>query len=299
MRSSTTPAYKVRAVTRRLNGEAAQKLRARGAEVVQADANDLESIKAAFAGSHIIYAITDFFEPFAKGGPEHGIEIEAQQGINLARAAAATTTLEHYIWSTLPNGNQVSNGKYQVPHFEGKNRIDAFIRGEKDLLAKTAFLWITWYHSNFSFPKFTPYYIPSSGKYVQFATHAPSTQITTIGDVTANVGPFVEAIIAQPDKTGNGTIVKASIGETTVDGILQTWARVHGKQAVMVLTSVDTYNALWPNLAEEMGLMMRFWDDYKEKSWSASGHTVLDAADLGIDVKRFVQLEKSFENLEF
>ena len=191
------PDYQIRATTRRPSSDSAKELTAKGVEVVSADINDVESLKAAFAGSHIIYAITDFFEPFFKLGPKEGMEIEIQQGINLARAASATPTLEHYIWSTLPDVSAITGGKYPVPHFVGKNRIDAFIRSDKELLKKTTFLWITWYHSNYTTPIFTPYSIPTANKYVQFADYSPETKITTIGDVRANLGPFVEAITSE------------------------------------------------------------------------------------------------------
>ena len=71
--------------------------------------------------------------------------VERQQGINIANAALKTTTLKHYIWSTLPNGFKVSGGEYLVPHFESKNRVDVFIRGNEELLEKTTFLWVGWY----------------------------------------------------------------------------------------------------------------------------------------------------------
>lgn len=79
----------------------------------------------------------------------------------MARAASQTSTLEHYIWSTLPNSKKLSNGKYVVPHFEGKNRIDDYIRSDKALLAKTTFFWITFYGNNFAYPIFTPNYFVS------------------------------------------------------------------------------------------------------------------------------------------
>lgn len=46
------------------------------------------------------------------------MEIESCQALNLAKAAAATPTLEHYIWSTLPDAKTQSSGKFLVPHFE-------------------------------------------------------------------------------------------------------------------------------------------------------------------------------------
>jgi hypothetical protein len=296
---SLNPNYQVRATTRRTDSEAANALRAKGIQVIYADVDDLNSLKQAFLGSHVIYGITDFFEPFAKSGPKHALEVEVQQGINIAKAAAATSTLEHYIWSTLPNGGKISNGKYIIPHFEGKNRIDEFIRSDKALLAKTTFLWVTWYHSNFAFPMFTPAFIPTSGKYVQFTNHSPDTPVTTIGDVRANIGPFVKAILAQLEKTRNGSIVQAGILDTTVNELLQLWAKVNGKHAAVVQTDVKTFNELWPTWAEEMGTMMRFWEEYTNDSWSEPGKNVLTRDDLGIDISEFVGLEASFKGMEF
>jgi len=103
--------------------------------------------------------MTDFFEPFGAHGPEKAIEIETTQGINLAKAAAKTATLKHYIWSTLPNGSRLTNGKYNIPHFVAKNRIDDYIKADKDLYAKTSFFWITFYGNNFAWPVFTPNYM--------------------------------------------------------------------------------------------------------------------------------------------
>lgn len=85
------------------------------------------------------------------------MRVEQTQGINLAKAAAATTTLKHYIWSTLPNGSKISGGKYVIPHFEAKNRIDEYIKSDAQLLAKTTFLWVTLYATNYGiFPVFIP-----------------------------------------------------------------------------------------------------------------------------------------------
>jgi NmrA-like family len=65
-------------------------------------------------GSTAIYAVTEFFEPFAASGanPEAAMKVEFTQGKNLANAANKTAALEHLIWSTLPNALKISNGKY-------------------------------------------------------------------------------------------------------------------------------------------------------------------------------------------
>ena len=292
------PAYQIRALTRRPHSDAAKALSAKGAEVVAADLNDVESLKKAFAGSHVIYGVTDFFEPFGKLGPEKAMEIEAQQGVNIATAAAATPTLEHFIWSTLPNAKSISGGKYLIPHFEGKNRVDAFIRSNAGLLSKTTFLWVTWYHSNYTFPMFTPYFIPTGNKYVQFANYSPQTKIETIGDVRSNVGPFVAAILADPARTHNGAVVKAEILKTTAGELLKTWGRVTGNEVAFVQTDTETFNGLWPMWAKEMGTMMLFWEEYGDKSWTEPlGTNVLTMDDLGITASKIASVEEALRAL--
>src|SRR6185312_10161779 len=54
-------AFSLRALTRRPQSERAQALARLGAEVVYADVDDLESLKAAFAGAYGAYCMTDFW----------------------------------------------------------------------------------------------------------------------------------------------------------------------------------------------------------------------------------------------
>ncbi|KAB5576118.1 hypothetical protein GE09DRAFT_1265649 [Coniochaeta sp. 2T2.1] len=260
--------YHIRAVTRRPDSDAAKSLKAKGVEIVTGDLNDIESLKAAFVGSQVIYSVTNFFEPFAASGPAKATEVEAEQGINVAKAAAATPTLEHFIWSTLPN------------------------------VAKTTFLWVTWYHDNYKWPMFTPYFIPTSGQYVQFTSYSPQTMISTIGDVRKNIGPFVRAILDNAEKTQNGAIVRGEMATSTSDKLLQTWAATQGKQALSVQVPAETYYALWPMWAEEMSVMIQFWDEFAEKSWTDPDWKVLSREDLGLSGGDFVDLETSYKQLD-
>lgn len=151
--------YTIRGVTRQPQSEKAQALSKKGVEVVKADIDDQASLVKAFEGASVIFAMTDFFEPFTKHGPNKAIEIEQKQGENIARAASKTTSLQHFLWSTLPDGNTLTKGKFVIPHFEGKNRIDRFIQNDKALLAKTTFFWVGFYAENLFYPIFTPIYV--------------------------------------------------------------------------------------------------------------------------------------------
>ena len=150
--------WKIRALTRTPSSEAAKALQAKGVQVVKADLNDAASLNAAFADSYAFFATTDFFAPFAASNADAAtaIDIEWQQAHNILQAASNTTSLKHFIWSTLPDAAKVSNGKYRIPHFEAKNRAEDYIKADPKLWAKTTFLWVGWYAGNFQYPIFKP-----------------------------------------------------------------------------------------------------------------------------------------------
>ena len=69
--------FAVRAMTRDVNSDKAKELAKRGAEVVAANVDDLESMKKAFRGAHAAYCVTFFWDHFSPGpregaGQEHG-----------------------------------------------------------------------------------------------------------------------------------------------------------------------------------------------------------------------------------
>ena len=85
--------FACRAITRDPSKEKAQALAAKGAEVVRADLDDVESLKQAFAGAYGVYAVTNFWEHFSA-------EKEKAQAKNIADAARSAG-VKHIIWSTL------------------------------------------------------------------------------------------------------------------------------------------------------------------------------------------------------
>jgi len=289
--------YSIRAITRNAQSSNAKALAARGIEVVEADVNSVSSLKAAFAGSYAVYAITDFFEPFGAHGPTKAIEIESTQGINIAKAAAATPTLEHYIWSTLPNGSEATNGKFEIPHFVSKNKVDAYIRSQPVLLAKTTFFWITFYAQNFYWNSYKPIHVPTADKYIQLSVVPADVPVKTIGDAKVNVGLFAKAALDQPKKTRNGRVVLAWVEDTTVGDLLKVWGKTHGdKKTEIVEVSEETFNTMWPVEGEEVGGMMKLWEVTRENSWTGP-YEIVSKDELG--VTGLLGLEESFKGLVF
>ncbi len=144
-------AFALRALTRKPAGVRAQALARLGADVVYADADDLESLKAAFADAYGAYCMTDFWG--GSGDPE----LERQQGARMAEAARCAG-VQHAIWSTLEDTRRYMPlsddrmptllGKYKVPHFDGKGEADeAFLRlGVPTTFYLTSFYWDNFLH---------------------------------------------------------------------------------------------------------------------------------------------------------
>ncbi len=142
--------YVCRALTRNPASDAARALVARGADVVQADLDDKDSLAVAFQGAYGAYCMTNFFEHFSP-------EKELQQAANLADAAKAAG-IRHAIWSTTEDSRDwvqlhdrlpVLPGGYRVPHWDAKAQANQFFT---DRAVPTTFLRLSMFWENFVTP---------------------------------------------------------------------------------------------------------------------------------------------------
>jgi uncharacterized protein YbjT (DUF2867 family) len=142
--------FAVRALTRDVNSEKAKELAALGAELVQANVDDVESVKRAFAGAYGAFCVTFYWQHFS---PEQ----EVKQAANMAQAAKAAG-LKHVIWSTLEDTRKwvplsddrmpTLQEKYKVPHFDAKGEADKLF---EELGVPTTYLMAAFYWDNFIF----------------------------------------------------------------------------------------------------------------------------------------------------
>src|SRR6185369_1410999 len=105
--------FKVRALTRNPD-----KHRELAEEVVEADLGKPETLKAAFEGAHGVFLVTNFQEAGSN---------ELKQA-TAAISAAKDAGVKHFVWSTLPDVEAISGGKFNVPHFTGKSKIDRVVK---------------------------------------------------------------------------------------------------------------------------------------------------------------------------
>ncbi|KAF4455931.1 nitrogen metabolic regulation nmr [Fusarium albosuccineum] len=275
--------YSVRAITRNKTSTAAQKLAENGAEVIEANLNDVSSLERAFAGSYAIFAATNFFQSFPAMSADEAIKKETAQGINLADAAIATPALQHFIWSTLPNAGRISNGTSFVPHYAGKNKVDDYIKSKPELLSKTIFLWVSCYASNMLYPFFRPFPVATTEpeKFIQLLPTPSSTPMTLVGDARTNVGLFAHVILNQPEKSLPAKFILGSTDRMTTGELLSLWENIKGVEAEYVVADKKTYYRLWPGWAEAMQAAFVYWDLFQERDYSGEGE-ILTAEDLGV-----------------
>jgi hypothetical protein len=85
-------------------------------ETVGFDLDQPETFAAAFDGAFGVFANTNSF-----ARPDLD---EVAQGSSIVDAALEAK-VQHYVWSTLPNVEEISDGRYQVPHFTNKAKVNA------------------------------------------------------------------------------------------------------------------------------------------------------------------------------
>jgi hypothetical protein len=71
-----------------------------------------------------VFAVTNFWDPEIF---PNNTGLEEKQGRLLADVAEEQG-VEVYIWSSLHDVQAISNGKLEVPHFTGKNKVEQYLK---------------------------------------------------------------------------------------------------------------------------------------------------------------------------
>ncbi|KAJ0119898.1 HSCARG dehydrogenase [Diaporthe amygdali] len=290
--SQETTQYHIRALTSNTESPAAKRLATKpNISVVGVDLNSIDTIISAFEGSSLIFANTAF-QPavFARSGAAACQELEARQGLNIAQAASQTPSLKHLIWSTLPDALKESAGKHDIPHFQSKIPAEQYIMNPKNGLSnKTTFLRVGLYGSVIEKPPYTPFYSDGANIRLLVLPISADSLIPFAGDAPFNVGQFVKAIFAQPEKT-IGRYVNATAELTSIQEYaktLETALKSQGKEIKVnfLECSLSDFEQLWGALGTEIGLMFKYFNDHGDGNYETDPHTYqyMTAKDLGIE----------------
>src|SRR5499427_2290114 len=259
--------FAVRAITRDPNKDKAKALKAKGAEVVSANIDDVESLKKAFAGAYGVYAVTNFWEHFSA-------EKEKQQAKNIADAAKAAG-VKHVIWSTLEDTRKLMKPDdkrmpmlqtaYRVPHFDAKAEANAYFSGLPVTYLVTSFYWDNFYMFGLA---------PKKGADGKYAWAYPMGNAKMAGMAAEDIGKVAYGIF----KAGNEYIGK-TVGIT---GENLTVAEIGEKLNKGLGLGPVTYNAVdadayrgfgFPG-ADEMGNMFQVYRDFEKEVLAARSQDV-------------------------
>lgn len=255
--------FTVRALTRDANSDKAKALSDMGAEVVEVDIDNYDSLVKAFTGAYGVYAVTFFWEHFSP-------EKEIAQVESIAKAAKETE-IQHLVWSTLEDTRKwvslddqsipTLNEKYKVPHFDGKGEADQYFAKYN---VPTTYLLTSFYWDNLIYFGMGP----KKGEDGNLTFALPMGDKPLPGIAAEDIGKCAYGIF----NGGNEFIGKriGIVGESiTGQGMADALADALGKPVNYFPVPFDMYRGFDFPGADDLGNMFQVKHDYNDEFVSA------------------------------
>lgn len=231
--------FKARAVTRN-----PENYTGKAEEVVKGDLKDLASLTEAFKNAHGVFVVTNFWE---------GAD-EIAQG-KIAIQAAKDAGINHFIWSTLPNVEKISNGKFDVPHFTGKAKVD-------ELVKKAGFKYYTFVQPPFYYQNFSgmlgaqPKQDGSTGWTLPID---PTKKVIHMSDI-ADLGKVVVGAFLSPEKVGQGSYLALATELNSFNDVIEKY-KANGKVYSFTQVPGDMFSTFFEG-AKEISEMMAYFENF-------------------------------------
>ena len=249
--------FAARVLTRDVNSPKAQEFAKLGAEVVAADVDNPDSLRNAFAGAYGAYCVTFFWAHFS-------VDKEMAEAKAMAEAAKATG-LKHVIWSTLEDTRKwvslsddrmpTLQGKYKVPHFDGKGESNHFFT---DAGVPTTFLLTSFYWDNFIFFGLGPKRGPDG----VLAITLPMGDARLPGIAAEDIGRCAHGVFRRPDLVGKtvGIAGEHLTGSEMAAGL----TRALGQEVRYNAVPPEVYRSFGFPGADDLGNMFQFKRDFND-----------------------------------
>jgi uncharacterized protein YbjT (DUF2867 family) len=231
--------FKVRALTRdpRKHRELAE-------EVVEVDLDKPETLKAAFEGAHGVFLVTNFW---AHGGTDELTQATA------AIRAAKDAGVKHFVWSTLPDVEAIGGGKFNVPHFTGKAKIDRIVKEAG--FENYSFVIPPFYYQNL-LATMAPQK-QADGSVGWTLPLDPSLRVIHMGDIN-ELGYIVAGAFAHSDEAGNGQYLPLVGDFMSFNEIVETLNR-QGHNFSYQQVPKESFAGAFPGAAE-IAEMFSYWE---------------------------------------
>ncbi len=250
--------FSVRAVTRDVNSDKAKELANLGAEVVAGDVDDIESLKKTLEGAYGAYFVTFFWAHFSP-------EKEMAEAKNMA-LTAKNAGLKHVIWSTLEdvrnyvpledNSLPTLNGKYKVPHFDGKGESDQFFI---DAGVPVTFLLASYYWENLIYFGMGP----KRGEDGKLSITFPMGNKKMAGIAAGDIGKCAYGIFKKGEPL-IGKRIGIAGDQLTCTEMAGAISKAIGEEVSYNEVTPDQYRSFGFPGADDLGNMFQFYRDFDE-----------------------------------
>jgi uncharacterized protein YbjT (DUF2867 family) len=230
--------FRVRALTRDPD-----KHRDLAEKVVAADLDRPETLQAALAGAYGVFLVTQ--------STILGTD-ELKQATAAVRAAK-DAGVEHFIWSTLPDVEAISGGKFDVPHFTDKAKADRIV--EDAGFAHHTFVIAPFFYQNL-LGAMAPQELGDGSQGWAFPLD-PDVRAIHVGDIE-ELGAIVAGAFAHPDLAGHGEYLPLVGDFLSFNDIVDTLNR-QGHDFTFRQVPFADFAALFPGAAE-IGDMLRYFE---------------------------------------
>ena len=259
--------FKVRALTRNPD-----KHRELAGEVVAADLNKPETLNAAFAGAHGVFLVTNFQ---GAGTNEHK---QATAAIRAAKDAG----VKHFVWSTLPDVEAISGGKFDVPHFTGKAKIDQVVKEAG--FENYTFVIAPFYYQNLAGA--IAAHKQADGSMGWALPLDPTLRVIHMGDIN-ELGDIVAGAFAHLDEAGNGQYLPLVGDFMSFNEIVETLNR-QGHNFSYKQVPTEAFAGAFPG-ANEIAEMFNYWEAHTYLGADLSDQIALANKVAGREPTRFAK----------
>ena len=229
--------FKVRALTRNPD-----KHRDLAEEVVEADLNRPETLAAAFKGAYGVFLVTT--------SSLEGTD-ERKQGA-AAVQAARDAGVKHVVWSTLPDVEAISGGKFNVPHFTSKAKVDPIVQDAG--FANHTFVIAPFFYQNLA-GAMAPQQ-QADGSMGWALPLDPSVRCIHMGDIS-ELGAIVAGAFVHPDQAGHGEYLPLVGDFMSFNEIVDVLNR-QGHNFSFTRVPADAFATLFPGAAEITAMFSYF-----------------------------------------
>ena len=169
--------------------------------------------------------------------------------------AAKNAGVTHFIWSTLPNVEAISNGRFEVPHFTEKAKVDEIVKA-------AGFTHYTFVQAPFYFQNLTGVMgaQPQQDGTIGWTLPIdPSKKVIHMADIN-DLGKIVAGAFMNPEKAGKGTYLSLAAEMNSFYDVIEAF-KANGKTYSYNQVPGEVFSGFFEG-AGEIAQMLAYFEAY-------------------------------------